>query len=139
MMFQDPINNAVQESTGFDMGNTLSYAGMGATIGSVVPGLGTGIGFLAGGAIGLFMAIKDNTESSAKADQERIKMEREKRNREKAEAATEEIRRAQFMIQYLRSRGGIKLDEGNLILKELLEQMRRNGRDAERQRTERPQ
>jgi hypothetical protein len=85
------------------------------------------------------MAIKDNTESSAKADQERIKMEREKRNREKAEAATEEIRRAQFMIQYLRSRGGIKLDEGNLILKELLEQMRRNGRDAERQRTERPQ
>lgn len=138
MAFEQPIKSFTKDKTGFDLGNTLNYAGMGATLGSIVPGIGTGIGAVAGGAIGIFEAIMTNTSKSAEADQERLKMEREKANLEKAQRASEEVRRAQFIIGYLRSRGGVKLDEGNLILKELLDEFKKSRRDQNRQSTEKP-
>lgn len=138
MAFEEPIKNTVKGSTGFDMGNTLGYAGTGAMLGSFIPGIGTGIGAIAGGAIGIFEAIMKNTSDSANADKERLKMEKEERNRERAQAANEEIRRAQFIIGYLRSRGGVKLDEGNLILKEVLEELKKTRRDGNRKGTTRP-
>jgi hypothetical protein len=79
-------SNYEQGSTGYNVaegiGTTAGYAGTGAMIGSIIPGVGTVIGGIIGGSLG---AIKSYF------DAENEKREREKREKEENKASAERM------------------------------------------------
>lgn len=117
---------------GAGLQGTMQGVSLGAAVGSVVPVLGTAVGAALGLVAGGLYDLTQYAKTSAESDAERLKMEREKRNQERAAAATDDIRRAQFVIGYLRSKGGAKLDEHAEILRELLDEIRKQTTNGQR-------
>lgn len=56
-------------------GGVGSYAAKGAALGSVIPGLGTGIGLLAGGALGALKGLFGNKARKNEAENNRLLMQ----------------------------------------------------------------
>ena len=85
----DLIAGGMKEGTGKDVvsgiGQTASYAGTGAMIGSIIPGLGTVAGAVIGGTIGAIKSLFD-----AEANRRRREEEAE-RKREEQERSTNEL------------------------------------------------
>ncbi len=76
-------------------GTVAQYAGMGAMIGGGIPGA------IVGGAIGLTMAIVENTGATAE-ELEKQRANQERKDREQAAARSQEASQMQFTAEYLR-------------------------------------
>jgi hypothetical protein len=80
----DLIAGQMDEGTGKDtvsgIGTTAEYAGMGAMIGSIIPGLGTVVGGVLGGTFGAVKALFD-AESSRREREERAKQQQEEQQK----------------------------------------------------------
>lgn len=94
---------AVGSMTGFGMEGT----GAGAAMGSMAGPWGAAIG----ATVGLMIDIAKHTSESAEANKERVRQEKEKADRERAEEHSKDIQRINFMTGYLRSRAGAALME----------------------------
>lgn len=69
-------NDTAMGATGGVIGDGLMWAGTGAMLGSIIPGVGTLVGGVVGGTIGLIMGIKNNfkeLDDKIKAENERLK------------------------------------------------------------------
>ena len=95
-------------------------AAIGAGIGALIPIPGAMLlGGAVGATVGYFQSIDENTKKSAKADEERVRMEKQKRDEERARAAASDIRRSQGLIEYLRSRGMIQAEDATDVLRDI--------------------
>jgi phage tail tape-measure protein len=65
-------------------GQTLSYAGTGAMIGSVIPGIGTAVGAIVGGGIGLIKSFFE-AEDNRKARDEAARKQKETQDKRTSE------------------------------------------------------
>tara|TARA_Y100001973_G_C5207894_1_gene342999 strand:+ start:1572 stop:3308 length:1737 start_codon:yes stop_codon:yes gene_type:complete len=104
------IGESVGDSIGGDTGKAIAaggriatYAGFGAMAGNLIPipGVGQGIGALAGGIIGGIMEIVDHT----KGTEEELAKQRaneERKDRERAAARSQEASQMQFTAEYIR-------------------------------------
>ena len=104
------IGESVGDSIGGDTGKAIAaggriatYAGFGAMGGNLIPipGVGQGIGALAGGIIGGIMEIVDHT----KGTEEELAKQRaneERKDRERAAARSQEASQMQFTAEYIR-------------------------------------
>lgn len=108
--------DAFGQATGTDLGGMSTGFGIGATIGSIFPGVGTllggGIGALAGGALDLIAA---NTGKTAEELEAQRKIEEEERARRRAEEASRDMSRLDFISGYIRARGGSFLENPEMI------------------------
>jgi hypothetical protein len=103
---------AMGQATGVDMTYTANLA----MLGSVIPGIGTGIGAL----VGLTVDLAKYAYTSSEADKERVALEKEKADKKRAEEHSKDIKRITFLTDYLRSRAGPSLmedDEAKLSLR----------------------
>jgi len=60
------LSNSGYDTAGAAVGvgsDVLGYAGTGAMLGSFIPGIGTGVGAVAGGAYGLYQGLKTRTNT----------------------------------------------------------------------------
>tara|TARA_Y100001973_G_C5207976_1_gene343053 strand:+ start:1454 stop:3148 length:1695 start_codon:yes stop_codon:yes gene_type:complete len=116
---------------GASTGGLVQGAAMGAGVGALVPIPGAMlIGAGIGATMSYFESISENTAKSAKADTERLRMEKEERDIKRARAAADDIKRSQGLIDYLRSRGMIQAEDATDVLKDLrAEAVSRNARD----------
>jgi len=80
----DLVAGQMDEGTGKDtvsgIGTTAEYAGVGAMIGSIIPGLGTVVGGVLGGTFGAVKALFD-AESSRREREEKAKQQQEEQQK----------------------------------------------------------
>ena len=96
--------NAIGNAAGVDSSYTAMGAGIGMTIGGPW-------GILIGGIAGGVADIATYAMKSSEADDERVKQEKEKADRERAVEQSKDIQRINFLTGYLRSRAGASLME----------------------------
>ena len=99
-------------------GADTTFTAGGAMLGSLIPGLGTGIGALVGLGIDSVRFLAKMSDASS----ERVKQEKEKIDKERAFENSKEIQRIKFLTGYLRSRAGVSLMEDD-EMKEMTRQL----------------
>lgn len=120
----------------------LLQAGLGgAAMGMAFGGpLGMLVGAGAGIGINLLQGILNTNEKQEDMQREQVETEREERNRRRAAAMSDQLRSAQYLIGYLRSRGMTQSEDATDVLRELLaEQRRANNRADSASRTDAPE
>jgi hypothetical protein len=88
---------------GLETGRGIQGAQIGAVAGSFIPGLGTLAGGVVGGLLGL---IASNTGKSAEELAKQRRIADEEKQRRRAEEASRDMSRLDFLAGYIRSRGG---------------------------------
>tara|TARA_Y100001937_G_scaffold37513_1_gene53504 strand:- start:28691 stop:30544 length:1854 start_codon:yes stop_codon:yes gene_type:complete len=117
--------------------DTINFGIMGASIGSMLlPGIGTAIGGALGGAVGYMKDTADNTAVSRRVDKERLEMEKEEKRQARIEEASMDIQRINYLVGYVRSRGGFdQFDDSSKAMKSINEYVRKIANDANTPRT----
>jgi hypothetical protein len=128
---------SVEGSTGKLLQAGLGGAAMGAAFGGPVGAL---VGGTVGVGVSLLQGILDTNEKQEDMQREQVEAEREERNRRRAAAMSDQLRSAQYLIGYLRSRGMTQSEDATDVLRELLaEQRRANNRADSASRTDAPE